>query len=70
MSNNYDPQIIIDYLNEKIKAAEDVKDYWEINYLKSNMSHYYRLQSINRIAAFKEVLEFIEEEYKTDDNGK
>lgn len=60
---------IIDFLNENIKEAEDKKDYWEENYQRP-MSLHFRTMAVHRIAAFKEVLEFIEEEYKTDENGK
>ena len=68
----YDTQIelIIDYLKEKIKAAEYSKEHWQENYRRHNMADYYLTAAVNHIAAFKEVLEFIEETYKTDDNGK
>lgn len=69
MSNNYDPQLIIDYLKEKIKEAEESKEYWELNFQKP-MADYFRTMAVHRIADFKEVLEFIEETYKTDENGK
>ena len=69
MSNNYDPQLIIDFLNEKIKEAEESKEHWELNSQKP-LADYYRKVAVNRLSAFKEVLEFIDETYKTDDNGK
>lgn len=56
---------IIEFLKENIKEAEDKKDYWEENYQRP-MSLHFRTMAVHRIAAFKEVLEFIEEEYKTD----
>ena len=69
MQNNYEPQLIIDYLNEKIKEAEESKEHWELNFQK-DLAGYNRKVAVYRIYAFKEVLEFIEETYKTDENGK
>jgi hypothetical protein len=58
---------IIEFLNEKIKEAEENKDHWEENHQKP-MADYYRKVAVNRIAAFKEVLEFITENFN--ENGE
>jgi hypothetical protein len=65
MSDNTDNPAfpIIEFLNEKIKEAEESKDHWELNSQKP-LADYYRKVAVNRIAAFKEVFEFIEETFK------
>ena len=55
---------IIEFLNERINKDKENKQYWEENYQKSNLWDIYRSISINRIAAFEEVLQFIEETFK------
>lgn len=57
---------IIEYLKEQIKKDQQNKEYWQDNYQKSNLWDIYRNISINRIAAFKEVLQFIEETFKNE----
>ena len=54
---------IIEFLNDQIKNYEIRKDYWEENH-QQHMADYWRNMAVNRIAAFKEVLEFIEETFK------
>ena len=66
MQNNSEPQAIIDYLNEKIKKDERRKDFWEENY-QQHMAEHYHTMAVNRIAAFKEVLEFINENFNDND---
>ena len=65
MSDNTDNPAypIIEFLNEKIKKDEENKDHWEENF-QHRMADYYRKVAVHRIAAFKEVLEFIEETFK------
>ena len=65
MSDNTDNPAfpIIEYLKEKIKEAEENKDHWEENH-QQPMADYFRTIAVNRIAAFKEVIEFIEETFK------
>ena len=58
---------IIEYLKEKIKKDEENKEHWQENY-REHMADYYRTMAVNRIAAFKEVLEFITENFN--DNGE
>ena len=67
MSDNTDNPAfpIIEFLNEKIKEAEESKDHWELNSQKP-LADYYRKVAVNRIAAFKEVLEFITENFNND----
>jgi hypothetical protein len=69
MSDNTDNPAfpIIEFLNEKIKEAEESKDHWEQNYRKY-MADYYRKVAVHRIAAFKEVYEFINENFN--ENGE
>lgn len=57
---------IIELLNEKIKDAEENKEYWQENF-QHPMANYFREMAINRIAAFKEVLEFITENFNDND---
>lgn len=57
---------IIEFLNEKIKEAEQSKEHWELNSQKP-LADYYRKVAVNRIAAFKEVLEFITENFNDND---
>ena len=57
---------IIEFLNEKIKDAEESKEYWELNSQKP-LADYWRKMAVNRIAAFKEVLEFITENFNEND---
>ena len=65
MSDNTDNPAfpIIEFLNEKIKESDGAKTYWEENHQKP-MAYYFRNMAIHRIAAFKEVIEFIEETFK------
>jgi len=65
MSDNTDNPAfpIIEFLNEKIKKDEGNKDHWEENH-QHHMADYYRKLAVHRIAAFKEVVEFIEETFK------
>lgn len=69
MSDNTDNPAfpIIEFLSKKIKESEDSKDHWELNYQKP-MADYYRKVAVNRIAAFKEVYEFITENFN--ENGE
>lgn len=57
---------IIEFLNEKIKESDGAKTYWEENHQRP-MADYYRKVAIHRIAAFKEVLEFITENFNDND---
>jgi hypothetical protein len=57
---------IIEFLNEKIKESDGAKTYWEENHQKP-MAYYFRNMAIHRIAAFKEVLEFINENFNEND---
>ena len=68
MPNNTDNPAfpIIEFLNEKIKEAEQSKEHWEQNY-REHMADHFRNMAINRIAAFKEVLEFINENFNDND---
>lgn len=68
MSHNTDNPAfpIVEYLNEKIKEADASKDHWEENHQKP-MADYYHKVAVNRIAAFKEVLEFINENFNEND---
>lgn len=68
MSHNTDNPAfpIIEFLNEKIKEAEESKEHWEQNF-QQPMADYYRKVAVNRIAAFKEVLEFITENFNNND---
>ena len=54
---------IIEFLKKKIKKDEENKDHWEENH-QNLMSDFWRTMAVYRIAAFKEVLEFIEETFK------
>ena len=58
---------IIEYLKEKIKKDEENKDHWEENH-QNPMAYYYRKLAVHRIAAFKEVVEFITDNFN--DNGE
>lgn len=58
---------IIEFLNEKIKEAEQSKEHWQDNYYLQHMADYYRTMAVNRIAAFKEVLEFINDNFNNND---
>lgn len=58
---------IIEFLNEKIKKDEENKEHWQGNY-REHMADYWRNMAVNRIAAFKEVLEFITENFN--ENGE
>ena len=68
MTDNYDNPAypIIEFLNEKIKKDEENKDHWELNSQKP-LADYYRKVAVNRIAAFKEVLEFITDNFNEND---
>ena len=68
MSHNTDNPAfpIIEFLNEKIKKDEENKEHWQYNY-REHMADYYRRMAVNRIAAFKEVLEFITENFNDND---
>ena len=68
MSDNTDNPAfpIIEFLNEKIKEAEASKNHWELNSQKP-LADYYRKVAVNRIAAFKEVLEFITDNFNEND---
>ena len=57
---------IIEYLNKKIKKDEDWKEYHEKHY-REHMADYFRTMAVNRIAAFKEVLEFITDNFNDND---
>lgn len=57
---------IIEFLNEKIKDAEENKEHWELNYQKP-LADYYRKAASQRIIAFKEVLEFINDNFNDND---
>jgi hypothetical protein len=68
MSDNTDNPAypIIEFLNDKIKESEENKDHWEENHQKP-MANYWRNMAVHRIAAFKEVLEFITENFNDND---
>jgi hypothetical protein len=68
MSDNTDNPAypIIEFLNEKIKKDEENIDHWDENHQKP-MAYYYRKVAVNRIAAFKEVLEFITDNFNEND---
>ena len=68
MSHNTDNPAfpIIEYLNEKIKKDQENKEHWQENFQRP-MADYYRTMAVNRIAAFKEVLEFITENFNEND---
>lgn len=57
---------IIEFLNEKIKKDEENKEHWQENF-QQPMADYWRNMAVNRIAAFKEVLEFITENFNEND---
>jgi len=57
---------IIEFLNEKIKEAEQSKEHWEQNF-QQPMADYFRNMAIHRIAAFKEVLQFINDNFNDND---
>jgi hypothetical protein len=70
MSDNTDNPAfpIIEYLKEKIKKDEENKDYWEEHHQKfAPMAYYWRNMAVHRIAAFKEVLEFVNENFNNND---
>ena len=58
---------IIEFLNEKIKEAEENKEHWKENYRRHHLADYYRNMAVNQIAAFKEVLKFITENFNDND---
>ena len=68
MSHNTDNPAfpIIEFLNEKIKESDGAKTYWEENHQRP-LADYYRNMAVNRIAAFKEVLKFITENFNDND---
>ena len=68
MSHNTDNPAfpIIEFLNEKIKEAEESREHWQGNY-REHMADYYRRMAVHRIAAFKEVLEFINDNFNDND---
>lgn len=68
MQNNTDNPAypIIEFLNEKIKEAEQSKEHWQENF-QHPMADYYLTMAIHRIAAFKEVLEFINDNFNDND---
>ena len=69
MSDNTDNPAypIIEFLSKKIKESEESKTYWEENH-QNPMADYYRKVAVHRIAAFKEVYEFINENFN--ENGE
>ena len=69
MSHNTDNPAfpIIEYLKEKIKKDEENKEHWQDNYYLHHMADYWRNMAVNRIAAFKEVLEFINDNFNDND---
>ena len=58
---------IIEFLNEKIKESDKAKDHWQENY-RAHMADYWLNKAVHQIAAFKEVLKFITENFN--DNGE
>ena len=68
MSHNTDNPAfpIIEFLNKKIKENQKLKEHWEDNHQRP-MAEYFRNMAVNRIAAFKEVLEFINDNFNEND---
>ena len=68
MSHNTDNPAfpIIEFLNKKIKGAEETKHHWEENYQRPT-AEYFRKAASHRLLAFKEVLEFITENFNDND---
>ena len=68
MSDNTDNPAypIIEFLDKQIIKYEYWKEHHEENYQKP-MADYWRNMAVHRIAAFKEVLEFINENFNEND---
>lgn len=57
---------IIEFLNKKIKKDEENKEHWREHY-REHLADYFRNMAVHRIAAFKEVLEFINDNFNEND---
>lgn len=63
MQDNYDNPAfpIIEYLKEQIKQEEKNKEYWAVS--ETFTAQKLHNNAVQRLVAFKEVLEFIEETF-------